>query len=325
LRIGVAALRRAAIGVLGAAVAALSGCATVPPEPIPHFQPYQLAPQGPPEPAASPLPVPPPPATAQTVPSTQINAALVRFALDQRATRAGYPKGAALPGASQGAWSEMIAAVDKFLRLPNDRVLALDLVRARVAIEAELDMDRSWFVQLPSGLAPSVRARAMALDQKLTAVRRLSQHAPPAPSPLVWPISPVIVTSLYGVRTDPFDGADKPHLGIDLKARSGQLVQAAGPGVVVRAEKAGGHGLHVEVLHDDGLTTGYSHLSMLLVAPGIRVPTGGALGLAGSTGRSTGPHLHFEVWRNGHPVDPLSELMDPALQQISSANLGGGE
>jgi murein DD-endopeptidase MepM/ murein hydrolase activator NlpD len=309
---------------LWAAAAALTGCATTRAEPPPpHFQPYQLAPQA--AKRVEPLPPPPPPATEKTVPSIRLNAALLKFTLAQRATREAFPKGTALPPESNQSWALMLASVDEFLAQPTSRLLALDVVRARVGIDAELDMDRGWFTQVPSNLAAAVKARAMGLDQKLGQVRRLAQKPSSPAAPLVWPLSPVVVTSLYGLRTDPFDGAEKVHQGVDLKARSGQLVQAAGPGVVLRAAKKGGHGLHVEIMHDDGLVTGYSHLSMILVSTGMRIPTGGAVGLAGSTGRSTGPHLHFEVWRRGRPVDPLAELVDPALQEISTDNVGAGE
>ncbi len=325
-------LQRKPTGVepLGALLAAgaLAGCVTVAPAPAPaqHFLPYQLAPQTSYR-EARPLPPPPPPPTAETLPSSRINAALVRFAVSQRSTRNALAKGALMPPSVQREWTEVLAAVDTFVRLPPEQVLALDVVRARVALEAELEMDLGHWSKVPPVLVSSVRARAMGLDHRLVLLRRQQQRqsAPARLAQLIWPLSPVVVTSLFGIRTDPFDGSDKPHMGVDLKARSGQLVQAAGQGVVTRAEKAGGHGLHVEVLHDDGLITGYSHLSMILVTVGMRVPAGGALGLAGSTGRSTGPHLHFEVWRNGRAVDPLSELVDPAFQEISDANVGSGE
>jgi murein DD-endopeptidase MepM/ murein hydrolase activator NlpD len=105
-----------------------------------------------------------------------------------------------------------------------------------------------------------------------------------------------------------------------LKARTGQAVVAAAPGVVLRAGRSGGHGLLVEVLHAGGLRTCYSHLSAALVSPGIRVETGSALGLAGSTGRATGPHLHFEVWRGSEPVDPLAELPEPDAPLFTSSH-----
>ena len=95
--------------------------------------------------------------------------------------------------------------------------------------------------------------------------------------------------------------------------------------MVTQAGLWGGHGLHVTIAHGDGLVTTYSHLSTLLVTEGTKVPAHGPVGLAGSTGRSTGPHVHFEVWRDGQAVDPLAELPDPALQDLASPNaLGDG-
>jgi murein DD-endopeptidase MepM/ murein hydrolase activator NlpD len=101
------------------------------------------------------------------------------------------------------------------------------------------------------------------------------------------------------------------HQGIDLVAVRGQPVTAAGDGVVIRAEHGNGHGNHVEVDHGGGVMTRYSHLSAILVVPGVAVKQGESIGLAGDTGLATGVHLHFELWRSGQAVDPLVELGDP--------------
>jgi murein DD-endopeptidase MepM/ murein hydrolase activator NlpD len=120
-----------------------------------------------------------------------------------------------------------------------------------------------------------------------------------ASTSLYWPVAPVQVTSRFGVRSDPFGDGPRRHLGLDLAAGEGQPVRSAGDGVVTYAGLRGGYGLHVEVKHPDGYVTRYAHLSVV---------RGATLGLAGHTGRATGPHLHFEVWRDGVPVNPLRML-----------------
>nr|WP_228530827.1 MULTISPECIES: M23 family metallopeptidase [Myxococcaceae] len=95
---------------------------------------------------------------------------------------------------------------------------------------------------------------------------------------------------------------------MDLAAREGTLVATAAEGVVLSAGWCGGYGLQVEVLHPDGLHSRYGHLSRILVEPGMVLEAGVVLGLVGSTGLSTGPHLHFELWRAGHALDPLRVL-----------------
>ena len=96
-----------------------------------------------------------------------------------------------------------------------------------------------------------------------------------------------------------------------LSARTGRAVGASGAGRVVRAGWAPGYGLLVEVRHGGGLVTRYSHLARVLCRPGDAVEAGQPVGLVGSTGRVTGPHLHFEVWQHGHPRDPLAVLEEP--------------
>lgn len=105
------------------------------------------------------------------------------------------------------------------------------------------------------------------------------------------------------VITSPFGGR-RGHTGVDLEAEEGEPVHAAAAGTVVRAETAGGYGTMVELMHDDGFATVYGHLAEIRVGPGQQVAAGEVIGTAGSTGRSSGSHLHFEVRRHGRPVDP---------------------
>jgi murein DD-endopeptidase MepM/ murein hydrolase activator NlpD len=113
------------------------------------------------------------------------------------------------------------------------------------------------------------------------------------------------------------------HSGIDLGAPKGEVVTAAAAGWVVRTGPAGGYGLMVEVRHSGDLTTRYSHLSLILCSPGEAVDVGQPLGLVGQTGRATGPHLHFEVWRGGLASDPLHWLTEDRVAALHPANRSG--
>jgi len=115
--------------------------------------------------------------------------------------------------------------------------------------------------------------------------------------------------SNFGVRKNPFNHRGRErHAGIDLSASRGTPVHAAGAGVVVRAERGGGYGRVVYVDHGGGLETRYAHLQKILVEEGDFVPAGGVVGNVGSSGRATGPHLHFEVRKDGRAVAPTQIL-----------------
>nr|WP_246204453.1 M23 family metallopeptidase [Devosia marina] len=111
-------------------------------------------------------------------------------------------------------------------------------------------------------------------------------------------------SSGYGNRKDPFTGGRAFHSGLDFAAPTGTTVLSAGKGVVIFAGLRSGYGKVVEVAHGNGLVTRYAHLSAFLSQKGQRVQTGTPIAKVGSTGRSTGPHLHFEVHRADKSVDP---------------------
>src|SRR5690606_19314740 len=115
-------------------------------------------------------------------------------------------------------------------------------------------------------------------------------------------------TSNFGNRTDPFLGKPAFHAGMDFRAATGTPVLAAAAGTIVAAGPHGGYGHAVDIDHGNGLVTRYAHLSAVSVSVGNRVAPGAVIGLAGSTGRSTGPHLHFEVRRDDVAVDPARFL-----------------
>ncbi|MCD2176882.1 M23 family metallopeptidase [Rhizobium sp. C1] len=122
------------------------------------------------------------------------------------------------------------------------------------------------------------------------------------------PIPGAMETSGFGYRKDPFLGTLALHPGIDFRGSIGDPARSTGAGVVISAGPASGYGNLVEIDHGNGITTRYGHLSEILVRVGQHVDTGDMIGRVGNTGRSTGPHLHYEVRRNGVAIDPSGFL-----------------
>ena len=126
--------------------------------------------------------------------------------------------------------------------------------------------------------------------------------------PSMKPVANLQFTSLYGVRSDPFRGTAAMHAGVDIPGPVGTPIYATADGVVGRSGWVGGYGNLVELDHGKGLQTRYGHLSKITVAPGTRVTRGQVIGMMGSTGRSTGSHLHYEVRMDGRAVNPVPYL-----------------
>jgi murein DD-endopeptidase MepM/ murein hydrolase activator NlpD len=116
----------------------------------------------------------------------------------------------------------------------------------------------------------------------------------------------------FGWRRDPFTGVREFHRGLDIVAPTGTPVMAPADGLVTAAGRMSGYGKTVHLSHGAGLGSRFGHLSEILVKPGQRVRRGDVIGRVGSTGRSTGPHLHYEIFRAGRPVDPRSFLKGKA-------------
>ncbi len=112
------------------------------------------------------------------------------------------------------------------------------------------------------------------------------------------------ISSYFGSRKDPFTGKKKMHKGVDIAGKSGSSVLATADGVVIMAEKQNGYGKVLEIDHGYGLSTRYGHNRTILVKVGDVVKKGQNIAIMGSTGRSTGPHVHYEVLKNGRPVNP---------------------
>lgn len=142
------------------------------------------------------------------------------------------------------------------------------------------------------------------LDRKLNA----------AVTPSGWPVEGGWVSSGFGRRADPFTGHQSMHEGMDIATRYGSSIQAMGDGLVTFSGDKAGYGLMVEITHDSALVTRYAHTSGALVKVGDRVQKGQAIALVGTSGRSTGPHLHFELLRDGNPVNPLRYLQQASTK-----------
>jgi murein DD-endopeptidase MepM/ murein hydrolase activator NlpD len=120
------------------------------------------------------------------------------------------------------------------------------------------------------------------------------------------PVHRGFISSYFGERQDPFTGEEAIHKGVDFAGNLGDEVVAVAAGVVTWAGVHTGYGKLIEISHGNGFTTRYAHNSRALVAVGDTVTRGEPIALMGSSGRSTGPHVHFEVLRNGRQVDPLT-------------------
>jgi murein DD-endopeptidase MepM/ murein hydrolase activator NlpD len=135
-------------------------------------------------------------------------------------------------------------------------------------------------------------------------------------TPNLWPVEGQI-TGSFGERIDPFNGEGAFHTGVDIAAGYGQPVIAPADGLVTFADQLGGYGRAIVVEHGHGIATRYGHLSSFAVAPGQQVHRGDVIGYVGLSGRSTGPHLHYEVRINDTPVNPYKYL------RITVAHIGG--
>ncbi len=255
--------------------------------------------------------------TASTSAGVLIDRALVDLnAARARATRLGR----ASPLWSQ-AWLTALQEIDDAVtRAP----LASDLgafVRARVTLEVELQRDAERDVVLPARLAEQVQHTLAAVDESVQELR--AANAPGTTLTMMprlddgdlvlrAPLSPMVVSSPFGKRRDPFTAHVRYHAGADLDAASGAAVYASASGIVVYAGPQGGYGKYIVLDHGGGIRTHYAHLSAIRVDVGGLVVEGDVIGAVGSTGRSTGPHLHFAVTNElGVFLDPLAVLDIP--------------
>lgn len=160
-----------------------------------------------------------------------------------------------------------------------------------------------------------------ALFQSWKRLEQLQQGIVAIPSQR--PVDAVTFTSGFGVRSDPFRGGAAMHAGVDIPGPLGTSIYATADGIVGRAQWANGYGNLVEIDHGKGIQTRYGHLSQILVQPGTRVTRGQLIAKMGSTGRSTGSHLHYEVRLDGHAVNPMPFLQSASYLMAMQARARG--
>jgi murein DD-endopeptidase MepM/ murein hydrolase activator NlpD len=194
--------------------------------------------------------------------------------------------------------TQLVAVAEEQRRLVAQEVIRLENLTA----QQEADLEKL------------IREQQAIEEARRAAARRAAKLAgkpiPPelgAPAYFSWPVSGPI-TSPFGMRADPFGHGFTMHTGLDIGAPMGATITAAAAGHVIYAKWYGGYGNAIIIDHGGATVTLYGHCSHIFVSEGQDVQRGQAIGAVGSTGMSTGPHLHFEVRVNGHPVDPSSRL-----------------
>jgi len=201
--------------------------------------------------------------------------------------------------------TEQMAKVSK---LAEDAYLTADTISEALE-SAGLSLDRDDPREATGGplvpLDPSTAfdAKVKELDDALSELEDVKAEA--LRLPISNPAPGRAVTSTFGPRRDPLLGSLALHSGMDFRSSIGSPVRATGAGKVIHAGWNGGYGKMVEIDHGNGLTTRYAHMSSVEVSDGDRVQPGDLVGKSGNTGRSTGPHLHYEVRKNGEALNPL--------------------
>lgn len=222
---------------------------------------------------------------------------------------------------------ERVDALAMRMGVVNAHVIRLDALGKRLTEMADIDSREFDFDHAPpsggpeadgegvSAQIPDLSARIHSLEQRIDLrdaqlaalenvilARKLKEQLHPEGRP----VATGFISSYFGEREDPFTGHEAYHKGVDFAGTEGANVVAVAGGVVTWAGERTGYGQLIEINHGDGYVTRYAHNERTLVSVGQTVKRGDPVALMGSTGRSTGPHVHFEVLRNGRQVDPLS-------------------
>ena len=192
------------------------------------------------------------------------------------------------------------AAGDRFELVANQRRAATGEIEPGALQYAGLDRSRGSDVRLIRWM---VDGRSEWIDPEQSSVRASAPALPLGGR----------ISSHFGLRTHPIFGRTSFHRGVDIRAAWGTPVHASGDGQVTTSGWSGGYGLRIRVAHRDGVDTSYSHLSRIVVPIGTSVLQGDLIGFVGSTGFSTGSHLHFELFRGGEAINPLGAKLDGTL------------
>jgi murein DD-endopeptidase MepM/ murein hydrolase activator NlpD len=223
----------------------------------------------------------------------------------------------ALSGQIQGLQSAITelgaqAALDPLLADAMDRLPAVVKNRAMGGVGGSSSAPVSSLAALhtPENTFGLLREILQGIESRLTAARSDvdRRNSLAAATPSIWPAHGWLSSSV-GRRTDPINGGDDFHQGLDISADSGSPVYATADGTVVVAAREGAYGNLITIDHGYGLETRYGHLSKYDVKAGVKIKRGQVIGRVGSTGRATGPHLHYEVRVNGRLLNPLQLLL----------------
>ena len=173
------------------------------------------------------------------------------------------------------------------------------------------EQDETGLVQQMRTDVERLKSEAVSQEESLSELEKLllTKKDMLTHTPSIWPVHGW-VTSGFGFRTNPFTGLNQMHEGLDISNRQGTLVIAPADGIVSATGKDFSYGNVVVISHGFGLTTRHNHLSKILVGAGQRVKRGDKIAEVGTTGKSTGPHLHYEVRINGIPVNPARYILD---------------
>lgn len=184
----------------------------------------------------------------------------------------------------------------------NPRLMMASLSRQDARQDARHEAQGGPLIPLLTGSDDQIDPRFERLGLSLARMNALERGLASLPNTL--PANLEYISSGFGVRADPFTGGAAFHAGLDFRGPIGAPIYAAAEGTVISAGVGQGYGNLVEIRHGNGLTTRYAHLSRIETRVGAKVPAGAVIGRLGNTGRSTGPHLHFEVRIHDRPVNP---------------------
>jgi len=201
--------------------------------------------------------------------------------------------------------------VSSLYGLKSDPILREETERAR-DMQVNRSLDQFFALKTTALSGAAANGISLGLIRNVTTADWISANS----SPDLWPVEGQI-TGSFGERIDPFNGEGAFHSGVDIATNYGQPVLAPADGIVAFADFMGGYGREVVLDHGRGVTTRYGHLANFAVAPGQHVRRGDVIGYVGLSGRSTGPHLHYEVRINDIPVNPHKYL------RLTMAHAGG--